>query len=189
MCPGLQTRLIRPCWELGWSRIFSDRYVFWKNFLSILKNVENFSYKVIIFLHVKWPHFSISAKWCVTILNCLFLLNCLHCFILNNYGLLFIPSFLESGFVLLNPTTFWTDLFVRNFVYHSDDKIRDDLLFFVRKHQKRTSARYIPKFEVNIINFFKSLILMYRNLYMFNKIVNIQYAFWMTCCLLNFIFF
>ncbi|XP_054710740.1 uncharacterized protein KIAA0930 homolog isoform X2 [Uloborus diversus] len=56
----------------------------------------------------------------------------------------------ESGFVLLNPTTFWTDLFVRHFLYHCDDKVRDDMLFFVRKHQKRTSARYIPKFETAI---------------------------------------
>ncbi|KFM78771.1 putative protein-like protein, partial [Stegodyphus mimosarum] len=56
----------------------------------------------------------------------------------------------DSGFVLLNPTTFWTDLFVRHFLYYCDDKVHDDLLFFVRKHQKRTSARYIPKFETAI---------------------------------------
>ncbi|XP_042909921.1 uncharacterized protein KIAA0930 homolog isoform X2 [Parasteatoda tepidariorum] len=56
----------------------------------------------------------------------------------------------ESGFVLLNPTRFWTDLFVRHFLHYCDDKFRDDLLFFVRKHQKRTAARYIPKFETAI---------------------------------------
>ncbi|KAG8187251.1 hypothetical protein JTE90_019144 [Oedothorax gibbosus] len=56
----------------------------------------------------------------------------------------------ESGFVLLNPTRFWIDFFVQHFLRHCDDKVRDDLLFFVRKHEKRGAARYIPKFETAI---------------------------------------
>ncbi|CAL1284038.1 unnamed protein product [Larinioides sclopetarius] len=54
----------------------------------------------------------------------------------------------ESGFVILNPTRFWTDFFVQHFLRHCDD--RDDMLFFVRKHEKRGGSRYIPKFETAI---------------------------------------
>ncbi|XP_067118926.1 uncharacterized protein KIAA0930 homolog isoform X2 [Centruroides vittatus] len=57
---------------------------------------------------------------------------------------------LDSGFVLLNPSTFWTDLFVRFFLHHEDDQIRDDLLFFVRKQAKRCNTRIIPQYELLI---------------------------------------
>ncbi|XP_076304042.1 uncharacterized protein KIAA0930 homolog [Tachypleus tridentatus] len=56
----------------------------------------------------------------------------------------------ESGFVLLNPTTFWTDLFIRHFLYHREDQVRDDMLFFVRKQPKQKKSRYIPQFETTI---------------------------------------
>ncbi|GFT62636.1 uncharacterized protein KIAA0930 homolog [Nephila pilipes] len=56
----------------------------------------------------------------------------------------------ESGFVILNPTRFWTDFFVQHFLRHCDDRARDDMLFFVRKHEKRGGSRYIPKFETAI---------------------------------------
>lgn len=55
-----------------------------------------------------------------------------------------------SGFILLNPTTFWTDLFVRFFLHHEDDQIRDDLLFFVRKQAKKPNIRIIPQYEMVI---------------------------------------
>ncbi|XP_022253259.1 uncharacterized protein KIAA0930 homolog [Limulus polyphemus] len=56
----------------------------------------------------------------------------------------------ESGFVLLNPTTFWTDLFIRHFLYHREDQVRDDMLFFVRKQPKQKKSRFIPQFETTI---------------------------------------
>ncbi|XP_023223264.1 uncharacterized protein KIAA0930 homolog [Centruroides sculpturatus] len=61
-----------------------------------------------------------------------------------------VGKILDSGFVLLNPSTFWTDLFVRFFLHHEDDQIRDDLLFFVRKQPKRCNTRIIPQFELLI---------------------------------------
>lgn len=54
----------------------------------------------------------------------------------------------ESGFIMLNAGTFWTDLFVRHFLYPPDDgEDKDDLLFFVRKRPKQGVTRYIPQFE------------------------------------------
>lgn len=59
---------------------------------------------------------------------------------------------LDSGFVMLQGTTYWTDLFVRHFLFQNDSTIDcDDLLFFVRKKHVKGSPRYLPKFEVNLI--------------------------------------
>ncbi|XP_047518038.1 caskin-1 isoform X3 [Pieris napi] len=55
----------------------------------------------------------------------------------------------ESGFVVLQGTTYWTDLFVRHFLFQEDQSIDcDDLLFFVRKRHVKGSSRYLPKYEV-----------------------------------------
>lgn len=57
----------------------------------------------------------------------------------------------ESGFVMLHASTFWTDLFVRHFLFQADDgESRDDLLFFVRKTPQKCGARYIPKFDTEV---------------------------------------
>lgn len=56
----------------------------------------------------------------------------------------------DSGFVMLQGTTYWTDLFVRHFLFQTEHCIDcDDLLFFVRKRHIKGSSRYLPKFEVN----------------------------------------
>lgn len=53
----------------------------------------------------------------------------------------------EGGqYVLVSSVTFWSDLFVRHFVY-SDEQSRDDLLFFVRKRPLK-GTRIIPRYEV-----------------------------------------
>ena len=59
----------------------------------------------------------------------------------------------DSGFVVLQGTTYWTDLFVRHFLFqsepvHSIDS--DDLLFFVRKKHVKSSSRHMPKYEVSL---------------------------------------
>ncbi|XP_047989146.1 uncharacterized protein KIAA0930 homolog [Leguminivora glycinivorella] len=55
----------------------------------------------------------------------------------------------ESGFVVLQGTTYWTDLFVRHFLFQEERSIDcDDLLFFVRKRHVKGSSRYLPKYEV-----------------------------------------
>lgn len=65
--------------------------------------------------------------------------------------------FTESGFVVLQGTTYWTDLFVRNFLFQEEQSIDcDDLLFFVRKRHVKGSSRYLPKYEVNNITPFLS---------------------------------
>ncbi|XP_022251010.1 uncharacterized protein KIAA0930 homolog [Limulus polyphemus] len=53
----------------------------------------------------------------------------------------------ESGIAPLNSTTFWTDLFIRHFLYHAEDQVRDDMLFFVRKQPKEKMFCFIPQFE------------------------------------------
>lgn len=56
----------------------------------------------------------------------------------------------ESGFVVLQGTTYWTDLFVRHFLFQEEQAIDcDDLLFFVRKRHVKGSSRYLPKYEVS----------------------------------------
>lgn len=59
----------------------------------------------------------------------------------------------DGGFVVLQGTTYWTDLFVRHFLFqtepvHSIDS--DDLLFFVRKKHVKSSSRHMPKYEVSL---------------------------------------
>ncbi|XP_047518037.1 uncharacterized protein LOC125058060 isoform X2 [Pieris napi] len=57
----------------------------------------------------------------------------------------------ESGFVVLQGTTYWTDLFVRHFLFQEDQSIDcDDLLFFVRKRHVKGSSRYLPKYETDV---------------------------------------
>lgn len=56
---------------------------------------------------------------------------------------------IDSGFVMLQGTTYWTDLFVRHFLFQNESTIDcDDLLFFIRKKHVKGSPRYLPKFEV-----------------------------------------
>ncbi|XP_054737639.1 uncharacterized protein LOC129244054 isoform X2 [Anastrepha obliqua] len=59
----------------------------------------------------------------------------------------------DNGFVVLQGTTYWTDLFVRHFLFqtepvHSIDS--DDLLFFVRKKHVKSSSRHMPKYETEV---------------------------------------
>ncbi|KAL7736746.1 hypothetical protein ACLKA6_015599 [Drosophila palustris] len=59
----------------------------------------------------------------------------------------------DGGFVVLQGTTYWTDLFVRHFLFqtepvHSIDS--DDLLFFVRKKHVKSSSRHMPKYETEV---------------------------------------
>ncbi|KAK7873907.1 hypothetical protein R5R35_012924 [Gryllus longicercus] len=57
----------------------------------------------------------------------------------------------DSGFVMLQGTTYWTDLFVRHFLFQTEHCIDcDDLLFFVRKRHIKGSSRYLPKFETEV---------------------------------------
>lgn len=68
----------------------------------------------------------------------------------------FFTSFynLDSDFVMLHGTPYWTDLFVRHFLFESDQSIdADDLLFFVRKKLIKGSTRFLMKFEVLIFCF------------------------------------
>lgn len=51
--------------------------------------------------------------------------------------------------MVLQGTTYWTDLFVRHFLFQDEQAIDcDDLLFFVRKKHVKGSSRYLPKYEV-----------------------------------------
>lgn len=73
-------------------------------------------------------------------------------YITINICLFWLFLFTDSGFVVLQGTTYWTDLFVRHFLFqsepvHSIDS--DDLLFFVRKKHVKSSSRHMPKYEVN----------------------------------------
>ncbi|GLV35648.1 uncharacterized protein CBL_01202 [Carabus blaptoides fortunei] len=57
----------------------------------------------------------------------------------------------DSGFVMLQGTTYWTDLFVRHFLFQNEQTIDcDDLLFFVRKKHVKGTSRYLPKFETEV---------------------------------------
>ncbi|XP_050362481.1 uncharacterized protein KIAA0930 homolog [Nymphalis io] len=57
----------------------------------------------------------------------------------------------DSGFVVLQGTTYWTDLFVRHFLFQEEQSIDcDDLLFFVRKRHVKGSSRYLPKYETDV---------------------------------------
>ncbi|XP_054268220.1 uncharacterized protein KIAA0930 homolog isoform X2 [Macrosteles quadrilineatus] len=57
----------------------------------------------------------------------------------------------ESGFVVLQGSSYWTDLFVRHFLFQAEHCIDgDDLLFFVRKKHIKGSPRYMPKYETEV---------------------------------------
>ncbi|KAI9557866.1 hypothetical protein GHT06_014617 [Daphnia sinensis] len=57
----------------------------------------------------------------------------------------------DSDFVMLHGTPYWTDLFVRHFLFESDQSIdADDLLFFVRKKLIKGSTRFLMKFETEV---------------------------------------
>ncbi|CAO1303380.1 unnamed protein product [Diamesa tonsa] len=58
----------------------------------------------------------------------------------------------DSGFVVLQGNTFWTEIFVRHFLFQTQKESidSDDLLFFVRKKYVKTSARNMPKYETEI---------------------------------------
>ncbi|XP_066986045.1 uncharacterized protein [Macrobrachium rosenbergii] len=56
----------------------------------------------------------------------------------------------DTGFVMVQGTTYWTDLFVRHFLFQTDRSTdADDLLFFIRKKQVKGS-RYIPKYQTEV---------------------------------------
>lgn len=60
---------------------------------------------------------------------------------------------LDGGFVVLQGTTYWTDLFVRHFLFQSESDHNidsDDLLFFVRKKHIKSSSRHMPKYETEV---------------------------------------
>uniref|UniRef100_A0A8D8HCQ1 Uncharacterized protein KIAA0930 homolog n=1 Tax=Culex pipiens TaxID=7175 RepID=A0A8D8HCQ1_CULPI len=59
----------------------------------------------------------------------------------------------DGGFVVLQGTTYWTDLFVRHFLFQTEKRHTidcDDLLFFVRKKHVKGSSRVMPKYETEI---------------------------------------
>lgn len=57
----------------------------------------------------------------------------------------------DSGFVMLQGSSYWTDLFVRHFLFQTEHCIdADDLLFFVRKKHIKGTSRYLPKFETEV---------------------------------------
>uniref|UniRef100_A0A0K8SFU6 Uncharacterized protein n=1 Tax=Lygus hesperus TaxID=30085 RepID=A0A0K8SFU6_LYGHE len=57
----------------------------------------------------------------------------------------------DSGFVMLTGSSYWTDLFVRHFLFQPEHCIDgDDMLFFVRKKHIKGTPRYLPKFETEI---------------------------------------
>lgn len=63
----------------------------------------------------------------------------------------------DTGFVMVHGTTYWTDLFVRHFLFQTDRNIDcDDLLFFVRKKHIKSSSRLLPKFETEVDVFRKA---------------------------------
>ncbi|KAG8248852.1 hypothetical protein J6590_032425 [Homalodisca vitripennis] len=65
--------------------------------------------------------------------------------------MLSISSSLDSGFVVLQGSSYWTDLFVRHFLFQAEHCIDgDDLLFFVRKKHIKGSPRYLPKYETEV---------------------------------------
>lgn len=66
---------------------------------------------------------------------------------------------IEPEYILLHGTPYWTDLFVRHFLFEPDQSIdADDLLFFVRKKPIKGSTRFLMKFEVRNRAFFKIII-------------------------------
>jgi hypothetical protein len=61
----------------------------------------------------------------------------------------FLLNIIDTGGFLTRGTTYWTDVFVRHFLFQLDRSIdADDLLFFVRKKHVRTTLT-MPKFQVD----------------------------------------
>lgn len=60
--------------------------------------------------------------------------------------------FLDSGFVVLQGNTQWTEIFVRHFLFQTQKESieQDDLLFFVRKKYVKGSSRSAPKYDTEI---------------------------------------
>ncbi|XP_075213722.1 uncharacterized protein LOC142319932 [Lycorma delicatula] len=57
----------------------------------------------------------------------------------------------DSGFVVLHGSSYWTDLFVRHFLFQAEHCIDgDDLLFFVKKKHIKGTSRYLPKYETEV---------------------------------------
>jgi hypothetical protein len=57
----------------------------------------------------------------------------------------------DPGFTIAHNTTYWTDLFVRHFLFQTDTAIdRDDLLFFVRKRLAVTSQFLSPRYDSEV---------------------------------------
>lgn len=54
---------------------------------------------------------------------------------------------IDSGFVVLQGNTQWTEIFVRHFLFQTKKESidSDDLLFFVRKKYVKGSSRQAPK--------------------------------------------
>lgn len=89
----------------------------------------------------------------ISFVDCFFKLFCWHLVVIIKFGFNLFIIISDSGFVVLQGTTYWTDLFVRHFLFqsepvHSIDS--DDLLFFVRKKHVKSSSRHMPKYEVGI---------------------------------------
>lgn len=61
-------------------------------------------------------------------------------------------SFSDSGFVVLQGNTQWTEIFVRHFLFQTQREASDsdDLLFFVRKKYVKGSNRNAPKYDTEI---------------------------------------
>ncbi|KAF0291693.1 uncharacterized protein FJT64_010268 [Amphibalanus amphitrite] len=55
----------------------------------------------------------------------------------------------QRGFVMLNGSTYWTDLFTRHFLMEEDRTAQesDDLLFFIRKRHLKEAKKQSPKYE------------------------------------------
>ena len=57
----------------------------------------------------------------------------------------------DPGFTIAHNTTYWTDLFVRHFLFQADAAIdSDDLLFFVRKRLLVAQGMISPRYESQV---------------------------------------
>jgi hypothetical protein len=55
----------------------------------------------------------------------------------------------DDGFLSLERNSFWTSLFAKHFLETSDDSLRDDLLFYVRKSMAKSKLK-IPHTDVEV---------------------------------------
>ncbi|CAN8003918.1 unnamed protein product [Ixodes persulcatus] len=57
----------------------------------------------------------------------------------------------SSGFVVVNSTSnFWMDVFIRYFLCNESPDHHDDLVFFVKKATRKSTARYFPRVETSV---------------------------------------